>query len=57
MKNCVNRFRRLLLWVFVLFLYSVAVYMLLTTTLELSDVFAWCVGAFTALVLFLDQRG
>lgn len=57
MKNRVNRFRRLSLWVFVLFLYSVAVYMLLTTTLELSDIFAWCVGAFTALVLFLDQRG
>lgn len=47
---------RVLLVTFVAFLYVAALFIVSADVISLGDVFAWGIGAFTALILLIDSR-
>ncbi len=47
---------RVLLVTFVAFLYVAALFIVSADVINLGDVFAWGIGAFTALILLIDSR-
>lgn len=47
---------RVLLVAFVAFLYVAALFIVSGDVISLGDVFAWGIGAFTALLLLIDSR-